>query len=637
MAGAPINPRLEFLTEDELPLRFGPYELLAQVGRGGMGQVFAARRVGEHGFRRPCAVKFVLASQLHQQRDLGERLLHEAKIGALLTHSNVVQTSDTGVIEGLPFIEMELLQGVPLAVLLGAGVDLSGFAPRIGAQIAQALQYVHDFEHHEGSEPLVHRDVKPSNIFVTRSGDAKLLDFGIAKARGFGKDTSHGVKGTPGYLSPEQAAGQAIDGRSDLFALGLVLFELACGRRFLPGDTAEASIASLLQVELLLQREDVAFTVDQRVPGLGPIVYRCLREAPSARFPNADALADALEALPQQGRVAALREHVRDHEADRVADTMRTPWLDDSGDVGGGGGPRKKTGRLPSVPESGPSRRRWWGAAAAVAAVALLVLVSRSTTDDPTPIVDSAPPVKRAPSPPVERPVERAPAPPVVAQRAASVRVGRCTSCDWVFSAPASLRFTKSEVTLAQYEGCVSAGECKRDTFETKSDNKYCNWGYGDRGAHPMNCVSWFGADQFCRWAGGHLPNEHEWYAEASNGDTRVYPWGGDTEASCRFAVMDDGQMHGNPGTETDGCGEDHTGTVCSPSRAAGSSVSGLCDMSGNVWEWTQSEDGGRVVRGGSWLNASQDYLRASARYDYDPSHRSRDIVGFRCVRPPAQ
>jgi formylglycine-generating enzyme required for sulfatase activity len=191
----------------------------------------------------------------------------------------------------------------------------------------------------------------------------------------------------------------------------------------------------------------------------------------------------------------------------------------------------------------------------------------------------------------------------------------------WVYSNPAGLYFTKSEVTLAQYKACVAAGVCKSDNHGTKSDNKYCNWGYGDRGDHPMNCVKWYGADEFCRWVGGRLPTEDEWYAEASANKTREYPWGNE-QATCNYAVMDQG---GN------GCGRGSTWLVCS--KPAGNSVSGLCDMSGNVWEWTSTQEGSaRVLRGGSWGNDDPDYLRASGRVWYNPDYRYY-YFGFRCVR----
>ena len=196
---------------------------------------------------------------------------------------------------------------------------------------------------------------------------------------------------------------------------------------------------------------------------------------------------------------------------------------------------------------------------------------------------------------------------------------------EWVYSKPSGVSFARSETTVSQYRACVEAGKCESKHHQTKSDNKYCNWGYSDRDDHPMNCVDWYGADQFCEWAGGRLPTEQEWEAEAGAGGSRQYPWG-NQEVSCDFSVWGDG-------SNTDGCGKDHTWPVCSKRR--GDSVSGLCDMAGNVWEWTSSwydsDKKSRVLRGGSWRRGGPVGFRASSRSGSTPARRYYS-GGFRCV-----
>jgi len=194
---------------------------------------------------------------------------------------------------------------------------------------------------------------------------------------------------------------------------------------------------------------------------------------------------------------------------------------------------------------------------------------------------------------------------------------------DWIYSKPAGIEFARSEITVAQYRACVNAGSCEKP--RTKDDNKYCNWGYSGRDSHPINCVDWNQANDFCNWAGGRLPTEDEWYAEASNGGKREYPWG-NQQPTCDYAVMDQGG---------DGCGRDSTWPVCS--KRSGNSVSGLCDMSGNLWEWTSSwygkEHKNRVVRGGSWLGGAPEGFRASYRVGNAPTYWGSHRLGFRCGR----
>ncbi|MFH1690938.1 MAG: SUMF1/EgtB/PvdO family nonheme iron enzyme, partial [Candidatus Eisenbacteria bacterium] len=203
---------------------------------------------------------------------------------------------------------------------------------------------------------------------------------------------------------------------------------------------------------------------------------------------------------------------------------------------------------------------------------------------------------------------------------------------EWVYSKPAGLSFARSETTVAQYRACVEAGNCEANYHGTKSEHKYCNWGYSDRDDHPMNCVGWFGAEQFCEWVGGRLPTEQEWEAEAGAGGRREYPWGGETP-SCSLCVMDDSSTMGSAGSDTDGCGGDRTWPVCS--KRQGDSVSGLCDMAGNIWEWTSSwydSDGeSHVVRGGSYYLDGSESFSASHRYGLNPRNRFGD-AGFRCV-----
>jgi formylglycine-generating enzyme required for sulfatase activity len=199
------------------------------------------------------------------------------------------------------------------------------------------------------------------------------------------------------------------------------------------------------------------------------------------------------------------------------------------------------------------------------------------------------------------------------------------------------LEMTKTEITVEQYRVCVDDGACT--ALDTGS---YCNWDEAGREDYPANCVDWYQAVDFCEWIGTRLPSEAEWeYAARSGGQNIEYPWGNQSP-TCQYAVMDDGQ---------NGCGLGGTWPVCS--KTDGNTAQGLCDMSGNVWEWAQDwyhdsytgapTDGSawespagdvRVVRGGSWSYNIIEYLRAASRLWLDPTFRYHD-VGFRCGRTP--
>ena len=196
----------------------------------------------------------------------------------------------------------------------------------------------------------------------------------------------------------------------------------------------------------------------------------------------------------------------------------------------------------------------------------------------------------------------------------------------WVMSVPAGVQFTRSEVTVAQYEACVKAGRCSRPMDR-------CDYGRPDRLDHPVACVTWGEATAFCAFAGGRLPTEDEWYAEASDGGKRTYAWGNDP-VSCDYTVWaPEDRDFMRPAH--DGCGRGSTWPVCS--KPLGNSVSGLCDMTGNVFEWTSScRDGlfwsGCVIRGGNYLSPASSYLRTSRRLRRNKWYEHAG-QGFRCVR----
>jgi eukaryotic-like serine/threonine-protein kinase len=295
------------LTEAVQGQRFGRYVLLERIGSGGMAEVFRAVAHGMEGFQRMFVLKRIRADHT-EANDFVEMFVNEARISALLNHENIVQVYDFGEVDGCYFLTMEYLRGKDLSIVLrklyarSKGIDPAVVA-FVGLQVARGLAYAHSLTL-PGGEPLniVHRDVTPSNIMLLRAGGVKLLDFGIAKSQGHfnvGEETETGIcKGKLPYLSPEQVNGNPIDRRSDVFALGVVLWEALTGRRLFLGRTDFETMQNVMERPIpppSTLRPDVPTPLDY-------IVVRALERDAERRYPSARALADELETVVQDLR-----------------------------------------------------------------------------------------------------------------------------------------------------------------------------------------------------------------------------------------------------------------------------------------------------------------------------------------------
>src|SRR5882724_1072771 len=222
------------------------YDVLDRIAVGGMAEVFLAKAYGAHGFEKTLAIKRILP-ELASDPEFAARFIAEAKVAVRLSHANVVQVFDFGRIGESLFIAMEFVDGLDLAAMLRKFKDerrqisLSA-AFHIAIEIIRALDFAH-------SHSVVHRDVSPSNILISRAGEVKIADFGIAIAasphRGGGGTGPRKVMGKWRYMSPEQARGDTLDTRSDLFSAASVLFELFTGEKLFPGDEAEDIIKNI--------------------------------------------------------------------------------------------------------------------------------------------------------------------------------------------------------------------------------------------------------------------------------------------------------------------------------------------------------------------------------------------------------
>ena len=291
---------LERLQQSDLPVTFGRFVLRGVLGEGAMGRVFRAELTGPAGFRKPTAVKVMRKSVGADAEEYRQALVKEARIGAMLKHRNIVEVYDFGEIGRYPFISMELVDGVGLDKILKTGPLPASQALDLGIQLCAGLDHAHAGVTIEGRPaPVVHRDLKPSNILLDQDGLVRIMDFGIAKAAVVsGIVTATGMtRGTPSYMSPEQVRGKAVDGRSDLFAVGTVMFEMLTGQQLFRGRTLLETLNLIAAVEARLARPGFLAPAEAVVPGMAGVLRRCLRADAGRRFRRARDMVTALAAL----------------------------------------------------------------------------------------------------------------------------------------------------------------------------------------------------------------------------------------------------------------------------------------------------------------------------------------------------
>lgn len=304
----------------DLPTTIGDYQLLAEVGRGGMGVVFQARQIS---LDREVAVKMILRGRLASDSDLS-RFLSEASSTARLQHPSIVPVYEVGDIEGRPFFSMKYISGKTLGAMLVDGPMPEREAAQVLATISRAV----GFAHRQG---ILHRDLKPSNILIDSDGNPLVTDFGLAKRFGVENDLTRSgmVVGTPSYMSPEQARGrrESVGPASDIYSLGCVLYHALTGR---PPFVAE-SVMEL--VMLVLEQEPMPpRALRPRLDrDLEMIVIRCLQKPPDLRYETADELADDLEAFLRDEKVAASSGRFGQVIARLFRETHHAPVLENWG------------------------------------------------------------------------------------------------------------------------------------------------------------------------------------------------------------------------------------------------------------------------------------------------------------------
>lgn len=586
------------------------YRIDAMLGAGGMGKVYKATRlfIGDE-----VAIKVLHSDQVVNTEAI-ERFRREAQAAARLKHQNAVIIYDFGVSdEGLIYLVMELAQGQSLrAIIKEQGPLTPSAASEIIGQVCSALDEAH-------RQNIVHRDIKPDNIIVSNSAtglQAKVLDFGIAKLRDLSNSVSNltqtgSVMGTPHYMSPEQCLGEELDGRSDIYSLGIVLYEILIGMVPFNSPTTTAVIVQHVnQPPPSLRAINMSIT-----PAIEAVVHHALEKHRDARPQTAGTLSNELVAAVK-GSTQSLSPNAINTTGQAATIRIDAPWIGKNmpGAANSFGGAssqaqHKKSKFLPII----------IGIIILLTSVGAIMAWSsqhKDKTKDIEKDKSSPTPNKTAPSGMVYVPggdFVMGNDEGDIAERPAHKVTVKPFFMDMY------------EVTCEDYEKFITA-------TARKAPPNWINNRYPAGAARwPVTGVSWDDAYAYARWAGKRLPTEEEWEFAARGTDGRLYPWGNEWKSG--FANMDAASV----GRITD------VGAY-----SAGVSPYGIFDIVGNAWEWTSTDlvayPGGqlppqktngdrKILRGGCWRNSQLDgtatcrigYLARSAG-DYGDS-------GFRCAQ----
>lgn len=344
------------LDDELLPRKFDRYDLVKKLATGGMAEIYLAKQSGLEGFEKVVVVKRILGN-LAQDDEFVSMFLDEARIAAKLSHPNIVQIYDLGKADDTYYIAMEYVSGRNIQNIIAKHYERDGYIPvehvcRIIAGVCDGLYYAHSRKDYDG-RPLniIHRDISPQNILVSFAGGVKVVDFGIAKASTQIAQTRAGVlKGKYAYMSPEQVRGAKIDHRSDIFAVGLVFYEMLTGVRAFERDSSLKTLKAIAQ-EKPVNPRDMKPDLPEEVVRL---LSKALEKNPDKRYRTAQemqlALEDYLESSPKKSNTVRISRYMNDLFDDEINSAQGTMVLHGVGEVIV---PARSASKSPAISEEG--------------------------------------------------------------------------------------------------------------------------------------------------------------------------------------------------------------------------------------------------------------------------------------------
>lgn len=627
----------------------GNYEILSPFGEGGMGELYLGRHTRL--MAREVIIKTIRTEDFspRQVEHLRERLEREAFVQSQLDHPNIVRVYDFIASGDTTCIVMEYVPGRDLRKMITreTGPIPDYRALKLFKQVLAAIDYAHNFIYLDKSgarhQGIIHRDLKPANILVTPDDVVKVTDFGIVKVRGVKGGTQMGFNpGTPEYMSPEQARGRELDHRSDIYALGVVLYEMLTGRVPFEGDGSGTSDYEIRRGHI----EMAVPAMSEFYPGISPelekVVLKSLEKNPDDRFQTSRQFLELLEeyeltgtakvtgrmlgarqTLLAEGRGTA-RQSLADAPTVGIGNTVVTDTSRSSGsaprlnnNVGKSSSPnsagadaysRPKVVRQP-VEQKSKMPLIIGGAITMLLAIGISAWLLTRSPKLPTSTLPSG---------------GASSSPDMISIAGGSFQMGRDDGNEYEKPAHevtvSPFLIDKYEVTNEQYSQFV-----RQTRHQAPS-----HWPNGQyeigKATKPVGFVSWYDAKDYCEWAGKRLPSEEEWEFAARGKDGRIYPYGNQWKprfSNAREVGLNEPQSVG--------------------SYPDGASPFGVLDMAGNVAEWTgtdyipypksnaQPQEGNKIIRGGGFRVPAQEQT-ATDRF-FDRPNVMYDFIGFRCAK----